>query len=87
MFITIAPKRAGNSVGSLEDYDYALKLDPKFANAYLGRAILYAYKREFDSALKDYSAAILFNKLLALAYSGRGVIYLMKEKYADADRF
>jgi tetratricopeptide (TPR) repeat protein len=60
---------------SLSDYNYAIVLDPKFAQAYNNRAILKKDKlNDFQGALADYDQAISLNPKDATAYSNRGIL-------------
>ncbi|HRH43410.1 MAG TPA: tetratricopeptide repeat protein, partial [Pyrinomonadaceae bacterium] len=60
---------------ALADFQQAVKIDPKSADAYNGRASCYDQLGKKDLALADYSKAIELNPELATAYMGRMAIY------------
>lgn len=47
-----------NTSGAIKDYDEAIKLDPKFANAFNSRGSAYFEKGQYDRAILDYDQAI-----------------------------
>jgi tetratricopeptide (TPR) repeat protein len=69
------------------DFDKAVKLDPKNAEAYEGRASSYEKLGKKDLALADYTKAIELNPNLATAYMGRMAIYceMGKKELSIAD--
>jgi serine/threonine protein kinase len=68
--------------GALADYDTAIELDPKCANAYNGRGWLKDDKlNDVSGALADYSKAIELDPEFAHAYYCRGI--LRKNKIKD----
>jgi hypothetical protein len=76
---------AGDYDSAIADYTEVIRLDPKNANGYFGRAWAYRAKREYDSAIADYSEVIrLYPKNSALTYSWRGQAYRQKEDYDSA---
>jgi tetratricopeptide (TPR) repeat protein len=60
---------------AIADYSEALRLDPKSAIAFFGRAEVYRLKDERDQAIRDYSAGIRIDPGYATAYYFRGVLY------------
>jgi tetratricopeptide (TPR) repeat protein len=59
--------------GALADYDRAISLAPKFANAYYNRGLLkYQKLNDLQGALADFNQAISLNPKSALAYNNRG---------------
>jgi tetratricopeptide (TPR) repeat protein len=56
------------------DLGHAIALNPKYANAYRDRALLYVRKRDFTRALIDLDQAIVLNSNDAIAYYYRGYI-------------
>ena len=68
---------------AIQDFDEAIRLDPKFANAYYGRAEAYSNKKAFDQAIADYDEVIRLRPKYALAFSRRGLARLGK---GEADK-
>ena len=58
---TTAPSRwptGATSTAPLADYEQALKLDPKYALAYLNRGLLWHARKDYDRAIADFDQAI-----------------------------
>ena len=64
----------GNFNRALVDYDRAIALNPKDADAYYNRAGVHLYKSNYDRAIADYGEAIGLDPK-ADAYTSRGLIY------------
>jgi len=60
---------------ALEDFDEAIKLNPKNADAYNGRGITYRKLEQHERAIEDYNRAIELNPNYAKAYYNRGNAY------------
>jgi tetratricopeptide (TPR) repeat protein len=61
--------------GATKDFTKVIQMDPGRAEAYLLRAQIKIYKKEFsDDAVNDLNKAILLNPNLARAYYNLGVI-------------
>ncbi|CAL1548870.1 unnamed protein product, partial [Lymnaea stagnalis] len=60
---------------ALADFQQAIKLNPKSAEAFNGRASCYDQLGKKDLALADYTKAIELDPNLATAYMGRMAIY------------
>ena len=69
---------------AIADYSEVIRLYPKYAPAYLGRGLAYAYKNEYDRVIADFSEAIRLDPNLAVAYLGRGRSYAEKKEYDRA---
>lgn len=67
-----------------EDFDRAIKLDPRHARAYLGRGLVREYKGYSDLAAGDYDTALQLDPQLVLAYVYRGGIRWKLGRVADA---
>jgi tetratricopeptide (TPR) repeat protein len=60
---------------SLKDYNQAITLNPKLAQAYSNRGLLKTDKlNDAQGALKDYNQAITLDPRFAVAYSNRGLL-------------
>lgn len=62
--------------GSIKDYDKAIKLDPKYTDAYYNRGSSKLYLKDYKSALADFDKAIELKPDFINAYSNRGVARL-----------
>ncbi len=63
---------------AIVEFDEAVRLDPKYAQAYIDRGLAYSRKGDPDRALADYNEALRLDPKLALAYAGRGHAYARK---------
>ena len=59
-------------------YTEAIRLDPKYAEAYFCRAHAYSNKQDYDHAIADYTEAIRVDPKYANAYHDRGWTYAYK---------
>ncbi len=70
---------------AIEEYTEALRLNPRLAKAYCGRArALLLYNDQNDRAIADFNEAIRLDPGLADAYYGRGVAWGKKREYDRA---
>ena len=69
---------------AIADYDAAIKLDPKSADAFHNRGIAWASKGEPDRAIADYDAAIRLDPGDSSPYAGRAVERTIKGDYPGA---
>jgi tetratricopeptide (TPR) repeat protein len=60
---------------AIEDYNKAIKLDPRYARAYYNRGNAYRDLKEPEKAIEDYNKAIELNPGYATAYNNRGISY------------
>jgi tetratricopeptide (TPR) repeat protein len=58
--------------GKIADYDEAIRLDPKFADAFNGRGLIRASQGDLDGAMADYNRAIRLNPQFAGFNYNRG---------------
>ncbi len=72
----------GDANKALEQCDTALKLNPKFANAFDSRGLVYLKLGDFDRALADYEAALKLCPRLASAAYGRGIAKIKRGDFA-----
>jgi len=69
---------------AIAEYNKALQLDPKNADAYYERGLLFAQKGELDKAIADYTETIVSNPALAKAYNSRAIASYQKKDYTSA---
>ena len=71
--------------GATKDYTKVIQLDPNREEAYLLRAVIKIYKKEFtDDAIADLNKAIQLNPALAKAYYNLGVIKFVRNDLPGA---
>jgi tetratricopeptide (TPR) repeat protein len=58
-----------------QDYEMAIKLNPKDVGAYVGRGRIYCQKGNYNQAIEDFNKALEINKQDAKAYGNRGFAY------------
>jgi len=56
---------------AIDDYNEAIRLDPKYAIGFNNRGLAYQRKGQFDRAIEDYDQAIRLNPTYALAFANR----------------
>ena len=71
----------GDYLEALEDGDRAIKLNPRFADAYFRRGLTYAELGDLELAMLDYSIAIDINPKHINAYIQRSWIYFRQKEY------
>ncbi|MGL5059475.1 MAG: tetratricopeptide repeat protein, partial [Microcoleus sp.] len=85
-----AYSRKGEYERAIADYNQAIQLNPKLAEAFYNRGTAYSNKGEYDRAIADYDRAIQLNPKYAKAFNNRGTAYSNKGEYdraiADYDR-
>lgn len=59
-------------------------IDPVYAQAYLGRAVVYENLRDFDHALDDYNNALQINPNSIVARNNRGIVLTIIGDYTTA---
>ena len=69
---------------AIEDYDQAIRLNPKHPDAFSNRGVAYARKGDYDRAIENYNEAIRLNPKHPDAFSNRGVAYARKGDYDRA---
>ena len=72
-------RKKGEHDLAIADYDKAIALNPKYADAYGGRGAVYSNRGEHDLAIADYDKAIALKPKFAEAYGNRGLAYDSKE--------
>jgi tetratricopeptide (TPR) repeat protein len=71
---------------AIDDFDQALKRNPGYIDALVGRGSAYAAAGDYDRAIRDYSSAIQFNGNDTFDYLIRGNAYRHKGDYSNAIR-
>ena len=71
---------------AIECFTEALRLFPRFTDAYLARACAYNEKGDFDLAINDCNEAIRLNSECTKAYRLRGKVHSKAGKWANAER-
>jgi tetratricopeptide (TPR) repeat protein len=61
---------------AIQDYNEALRYNPKDAVAYHNRGLSYAAKGERDRAIQDYNAALKLNPSNAAVFNNRGLAWV-----------
>jgi tetratricopeptide (TPR) repeat protein len=69
---------------AIQDYDQAIRLDPKYMPAYYSRGSAYFKKSDYDPAIQDLNEAIRLNPNDTSAYVVRGDAYREKGDYDPA---
>jgi len=69
---------------ALEDFDHAIKLDPKYDWALACRAQTYYQMKCYTEALQDFDRAIELNPKLDWAIASRGLTHSLMGRYAQA---
>ncbi|RLD68805.1 MAG: hypothetical protein DRI95_01915 [Bacteroidetes bacterium] len=73
-----------NYSAAIEDFNKAIKLNPKHADLYLYRAVAKSGLKDYESAINDCNYAIELNQFNARAFVRRGLIYYEQEQYKKA---
>ena len=67
---------------ALEQCNAAIRLNPRFANAFDSRGVVHLKLGDFDRALSDYEAALRLCPRLASAAYGRGIAKIKRGDFA-----
>lgn len=80
----------GGPATALQDFNEALKIEPKFTRALEARGAIYVGQQKFDLAIADLTQAIALDPKSSDAYSNRGMAYMGKndgtKALADFDK-
>jgi len=74
----------GKPEKALEDFNRAIKIDPKLAGGYLGRANTLNIMGRYGESIEDYDTALEIDPKLANAYINRASAYSHLEEYEKA---
>ena len=70
----LAKGNLGDYRGAIEDYNKAIKINPKFSKAYYGRGVAKGNLGDYRGAIEDYDKATIWvNHKFADAYYNRGL--------------
>ncbi len=75
---------AGRNGASISCFTVAIRLDSNIADYYVGRALAYASRGDYDMAIESFTTAIGLDWECAAAYNGRGLAYAMIGDYESA---
>ena len=81
IFKAIQYEDQGNYDLAIREYAKAIEGNPKYADSYNKRGLVYFNKNMYEQAIKDYTTAIQLNPKYTDAYNNRGIIYYNQEKY------
>ncbi|MGB2628091.1 MAG: tetratricopeptide repeat protein [Candidatus Acidiferrum sp.] len=68
----------------MPDYDQALELTPRDADAFCGRGWVYAQTGDYDAAIREYDHALQINPAYVRALADRRMAYKQKGDYLRA---
>lgn len=77
-------REKSNDDNAILELDEAIRLNPRFAEAFLLRGHAWFNKKEFDKAFDDYSSAIRIDPRSAKAYNSRGIVHHRDREYDRA---
>lgn len=70
---------------SIAEYNVAIRLNPRYAEAYFNRGCIYLdNKNAYDAAISDFNQAIAIKADYSAAYCRRGDAYQKKKNYTQA---
>ena len=70
---------------AIEDFNQAIRLNPKYSRAYNGRGLAYSGQGDYGRAIADYNESLRLNNSEPwLVYRNRGNVYLDQEDYGRA---
>jgi tetratricopeptide (TPR) repeat protein len=79
-----AKRRAKEYNGAIEDYNTAIRLDPRNPLGYFNRGLTKAALEQHEEAIKDIDRAISIDPRNHLFYNGKGVSLISLKKYNEA---
>ena len=82
----VARQKKGDFDGALADYNHAIKLNPRFADAWFNRATYWKAKGDFKQAEADFTRVIELNPNMANAYAQRGLARLLNGRDVEAEQ-
>ncbi|MFM7390029.1 MAG: tetratricopeptide repeat protein [Vampirovibrionales bacterium] len=79
-----AKHEQGNTQEAIQDFDTAIKLDPKYTAAYTNRGYAKYELDQYAEAIQDYDIAIKLDTKNVLAYNNRGIAKAELCHYTEA---
>ncbi len=76
--------KKGDVDAAIGDFSDVIRLDPKAAEAYRMRGMLYLSKDDFGPAINDFTVLLKFNSTNSVAYANRMGAYWLKGDYQNA---
>jgi tetratricopeptide (TPR) repeat protein len=80
-------QESGKYEEALKNYGKALQLDPKQAQIYNNRGLVYYYKKDFPKAESNFDKAIELDPKLCMAYNNKAIIYYERRLYEQAIKY
>ena len=78
-------EKKGDHDKAIADFTEAIRLNPKLAQAYYNRGMIYRKKGDHDKAIADFTEAIRLNPKDATPYISRGIAYAAKRRPRQGD--
>ncbi len=76
--------KKGDYENAIKEYNRALEINPKYAEAYYNRGDAYDDMGDKERAIADYNRALEINPKLSWAYFGKGLAYEELERFQEA---
>jgi tetratricopeptide (TPR) repeat protein len=80
----VAYRLKANYAQAIDDFNEAIRLEPRNANAFNNRGVAYRNMGDLDHAVADYDQAILIKPDYVAAFYNRGLALTDKKEYAKA---
>ncbi|MBD1865174.1 MULTISPECIES: tetratricopeptide repeat-containing serine protease family protein [Trichocoleus] len=74
----------GDALSAINSFSQSLQSDPKYADAYFGRALAYAKFGNYTNAIEDWSSVVRLEPKYIKAYFNRGLIRYRTRDFANA---
>jgi len=72
---------------ALKNYSKAISLNPKIAQVYNNRGLVYYFMKDFPKAESNFEKAIELDPKLSMAYNNKAIIYYERRLYEQAIKF
>ena len=69
---------------AINEYIKAIEINPKYADSYNKRGLVYYNQEKYEQAIKDYTTAIQLNPKYTDAYNNRGIVYYVLDENIEA---